>query len=136
MAKKLYYLLDEFGRFFYITDQKREDIPELIEIETDVPLSEIQTAYHGPVNGEVVVIGQNQQDIDRNRRNESFSRLNELRSLLESTDYKVIKCYEAQLLSQPLPYDIQALSQERQAWRDEINEIQAEIASLQTGGAN
>jgi hypothetical protein len=63
-------------------------------------------------------------------------RLQELISMLGSTDYKVTKCYEAQLLSQPLPYDIQALSQERQSWRDEINEIQAEIASLQTGGAN
>lgn len=133
MAKKIYYLLDEDGRFHYVTDERRDDIPELLEMETETPLSQIATHYHGPVDGQIVVMGESQRHVLARRRNEITSRLSQLRGLLESTDYQVIKCYEAQLLSQPMPYDIQALSQERQSWRDEINELEAELAPLAEG---
>ena len=48
----------------------------------------------------------------------------ELKTQLESTDYKVIKCSEAQLLGEEIPYDIVALHAERQALRDKINELE------------
>lgn len=41
---------------------------------------------------------------------------------LASSDYKVIKCMECFLLGKELPYDINALHEERQSKRDEINE--------------
>ena len=41
---------------------------------------------------------------------------------LASSDYKIIKCMECYLLGKELPYDINALHEERQAKRDEINE--------------
>ena len=49
-----------------------------------------------------------------------------LKAQLESTDYKIIKCSEAQLVGEELPYDIAALHSERQALRDRINELESE----------
>lgn len=40
---------------------------------------------------------------------------------LADGDYKVIKCMEAFLCGEPLPYDIAALRAERQALRDKVN---------------
>lgn len=54
------------------------------------------------------------------------ARIAELQSQLASTDYKIIKCSECQLAGEELPYDIVALHAERQALRDEINELQGE----------
>lgn len=53
------------------------------------------------------------------------ARIAELQSQLASTDYKIIKCSECQLAGEELPYDIVALHSERQALRDEINELEA-----------
>lgn len=46
-----------------------------------------------------------------------------LQGKLASSDYKIIKCMESQLLGQELPYDITAIHAERQALRDEINAL-------------
>ena len=43
---------------------------------------------------------------------------------LSSTDYKIIKCSEASLVGEELPYDIVALHAERQAIRNQINELE------------
>ena len=48
----------------------------------------------------------------------------ELKRQLESTDYKVIKCSECQLLGMELPYDVEELHAQRQALRDQINELE------------
>ena len=40
---------------------------------------------------------------------------------LESTDYKIIKCFECSLLNLDLPYDVKTLHAERQELRDKIN---------------
>lgn len=47
-----------------------------------------------------------------------------LKAELTSTDYKVVKCSEAQMAGEELPYDIVALHAERQALRDRINELE------------
>lgn len=51
-------------------------------------------------------------------------RVAELKAELTSTDYKIIKCSECSLAGIELPYDITALHAERQALRDEINELE------------
>lgn len=48
-----------------------------------------------------------------------------LRRSLSTTDYKVIKCMEAYLCGEELPYDIEALHAERNAQRAEINILEA-----------
>ena len=55
-------------------------------------------------------------------------RVGELKRLLADTDYKVIKCAEAQILGLDMPYDIENLQANRQAWREEINELEAKYA--------
>ena len=53
-------------------------------------------------------------------------RIAELKSELNSTDYKIIKCSECSLAGEELPYDIAELHAARQALRDEINELEGE----------
>lgn len=53
-----------------------------------------------------------------------------LESQLSKSDYKVIKCAEAQAAGSTMPYDAAALHAERQQWRDRINEIDDETARL------
>lgn len=51
-------------------------------------------------------------------------RINDLKAQLDSTDYKIIKCSECSLAGVDLPYDIAELHAQRQAIRDEINELE------------
>ena len=52
------------------------------------------------------------------------TQIGELKQRLSESDYKVTKCYECSLVGETLPYDIQALHDERQAIRDEINRLE------------
>ena len=47
-----------------------------------------------------------------------------LKDQLAQGDYKIIKCAEAQLTNEPMPYDVAELVAERNAMRDEINELE------------
>lgn len=47
-----------------------------------------------------------------------------LKAELSATDYKIIKCSEAQLMGETLPYDIAVLHAERQVLRDRINALE------------
>lgn len=51
-------------------------------------------------------------------------RIFELKQQLSESDYKIIKCYEANMIGEDLQYDIETLHTERQAIRDEINRIE------------
>lgn len=51
----------------------------------------------------------------------------ELKSQLAATDYKVIKCSEAQLAGEELPYSPVELHAERQAMRDRINVLKGSV---------
>ena len=53
----------------------------------------------------------------------------ELKAELDATDYKIIKCSECQLAGLELPYDVAALHAERQAIRDQINALEAEVGA-------
>ena len=50
---------------------------------------------------------------------------------LADSDYKIVKSYEYILVGKPLPYDMQALHEERQALRDKINALQTKINELE-----
>lgn len=55
------------------------------------------------------------------------TRLRDLKLFLLETDFKIIKCYEASLLNEPLPYNLQELIAQRKAWREEINILREQI---------
>lgn len=50
-----------------------------------------------------------------------------LKSELQESDYKVIKCAEAMCINAELPYNMTELHKERQALRDKINELESEV---------
>ena len=50
--------------------------------------------------------------------------IQDLKNALSDSDYKVAKCNEANLLGEPLPYDINSLHEDRQSKRDQINQLQ------------
>ena len=50
--------------------------------------------------------------------------------LLDKTDYKITKCYEYFMAGKTLPYDINALHEERQMYRDEINRLESTIDNI------
>ena len=50
-----------------------------------------------------------------------------LKSELQESDYKVIKCAEAMAVGAEMPYNMTALHKERQALRDKINELESEV---------
>ena len=58
--------------------------------------------------------------------------INAKKALLKKGDYKVIKCMEAQLTGNELPYNIEELAAERNAIRAEINELEAKLAEYKT----
>ncbi len=63
-------------------------------------------------------------------------RIAALKEQLSNTDYKVTKCYEYSLVGIELPYDIEALHSERQALRDQINELETLTEEGDTDGNN
>lgn len=52
------------------------------------------------------------------------NKIQDLKNELASTDYKVIKCYEASLVGEAMPYDTQELHTSRQYIRDSINALE------------
>ena len=58
-------------------------------------------------------------------RQQREARIWELKDQLAQGDYKIIKCAEAQLTGEPMPYDVATLVAERNAMREEINTLEA-----------
>ena len=55
------------------------------------------------------------------------SKIATLKDVLNSTDYRIIKCCEYSLSNLELPYDIESLHAERQALRDQINALEDQL---------
>lgn len=56
-----------------------------------------------------------------------FMEIERLKSELQESDYKVIKCAEAMAVGAGMPYDVASLHKERQELRDKINELESEV---------
>ena len=77
------------------------------------------------MQAEETQIVDNEQVVDDNGL--LLSEIERLKSELQESDYKVIKCAEAMAIGSELPYDAQALHKERQTLRDKINELESEV---------
>ena len=55
------------------------------------------------------------------------SEIERLKSELQESDYKGIKCAEAMAIGAELPYDMESLHKERQALRDKINKLEEQL---------
>ena len=65
--------------------------------------------------------------MERDRQSELILDIESLKSELQESDYKVIKCAEAMAVGAEMPYDVESLHNERQALRDKINELESEV---------
>lgn len=65
--------------------------------------------------------------MERDRQSELILDIESLKSELQESDYKVIKCAEALTIGAVMPYDVAALHKERQALRDKINELEQQL---------
>lgn len=57
---------------------------------------------------------------------ENEKKIFELKRKLTESDYQVIKNMEASLINNPLPYDMEKLHNNRQSWRNQINQLEAQ----------
>ena len=76
-----------------------------------------ETAKKEAYNGEYTIEDEQQT---------SEEQITELKAQLSATDYKIIKCSEYQLAGLDMPYDIAELHAQRQAIRDQINQLEQE----------
>ena len=60
-------------------------------------------------------------------RDRRYMEIERLKSELQASDYKVIKCAEAMAVGAEMPYNMAELHNERQALRDNINELESEV---------
>jgi hypothetical protein len=60
-----------------------------------------------------------------------YFRYHELLNFLKETDFKILKCYEAQLIGEQPPYNVNELVAQRKAWRKELNELENEENKIQ-----
>lgn len=67
----------------------------------------------------------NEQVVDDNGL--VLSEIERLKSELQESDYKVIKCAEAMAVGAEMPYDVASLHKERQALRDKINKLEQQL---------
>jgi hypothetical protein len=145
MKSKVYILIDEFDRVIRCeggyTMQNIQNIDDWILIDEGEgdKYNLCQTNYfEGGLftsdgiylykwDGTQVVL-RSEDEIEADRIEASKPSVEEqiaaLKEQLSSTDYKIIKCSEAQLVGEELPYDITALHAERQAIRNQINELE------------
>ena len=67
------------------------------------------------------------EQAEATRRKEIIRQIATLKETLQSSDYQIIKCYEYALNDLDLPYDVSELHLGRQALRDQINQLQANL---------
>ncbi|MCR5540068.1 MAG: hypothetical protein K6F71_04430 [Ruminococcus sp.] len=65
---------------------------------------------------------------------EALHKIGMLKSQLAASDYKVIKIVEYKAVNKKAPYDINEIHAERQALRDEINELEELMPTFEEGG--
>ena len=65
--------------------------------------------------------------MERDRQRELILDIESLKSELQESDYKVIKCAEAMAVFVEMPYNMTALHKERQALRDKINKLEQQL---------
>lgn len=113
-----------------IEDQRTERLDDLATFKEFVPsvfmgeLGEYDTPKPYYIEeGESVI---QKWEVISNDPAKIASKISSLKSELEGSDYKVMKCYEATIAkSEEMPYDTNELIESRQANRGEINRLEA-----------
>ena len=113
----------KYNLYFEINRGTKEN-PQIEEILAPkvVPWNEVaeEIAKEEAHNGEYTIE-------DYNVEKTPTEQIAELKEQLSATDYKIIKCSECQLVGEEMPYNIVELHIERQAIRNEINNLEQSL---------
>jgi hypothetical protein len=119
--------------FYYISNYTNEKVDEN-QIEIDIP-EEYQDIFGRKFMFFKIIdnnlIYDNQSNLNNLAKKPKYKQLSYLKNLLQETDYKIIKCYEASMRQLPLPYNLEELAAQRDAWRAEINQLEEELKELE-----
>lgn len=96
---------------YSIIVSNKEDLNNDIEINFDIYLAQAK---------------ENENNIRKN------TKIDNLKTSLNNSDYQVIKCFENYMLNSVLPYDFSSLLSDRISWRDEINNIESDSLTIDT----
>jgi hypothetical protein len=126
MIKTYLYAQDEHNR---ITDIHEENEETLLQygaylkgdFESSL-VSKLNLGYDSIINGKIVHIGLVASEIKKINENQKLARIQDLKQLLIETDWKVV--VNAERIQEGLPPKYPNLHKERQAWRDEINQLE------------
>ena len=105
----------------------RDDFTFDEETEIGLDAEPSQGFYHPKWDGSQWIEGLTQAEVDSIKIVPTEQQISDFKSQLESTDYKIIKCSECQLVGKEMPYDITELHAERQEIRDNINILEASV---------
>lgn len=122
--KKIIYLLVSEDNYVYGYQEEKIEADYAKEYEVDENFHQFYLTNLGKLyfKNNQLIIGVDKEEI--------IKKINELLIKLGDTDYQIIKCYEAQLLNEDMPYNLQELLSQRKAWREEINNLQFQIAMI------
>jgi hypothetical protein len=126
--KTYYYALDNLKRINHITDEV-VSYYETVEL-TEEQYKSVRLGHTGVVDGQLVEIGQNDYEKQQAWFINTHEQLQYLKEQLAHTDWQVIVNHELKALGQPAKYDEQQLHDTRQAWRDDINVLEQQIANI------
>lgn len=112
----------------YLIDENRFIIPQYIEADDkDTPSNFIsfETELKGLDTDRYKVLDDKGVVLMRFEPNqEMLDEIEGLKAALVHDDYKITKCYEAQLLGRDMPYDVATLVEGRQKMRVRINDLE------------
>jgi hypothetical protein len=133
MKKNYLYAVDEKNRLTEIYEENEQTLLKYYYYlkgefeENDV--NNIIFNEHGVIDGKIIYIGIDQERKKREELTAKKDRIIELKTFLLETDWKVI--VNSELIQQGLAPKYENLHTERQAWRDEINQLEFEISMLE-----
>ena len=123
----MYYVLFNFGTYFTGCFSQDTNLIGSVILDTIPPMDDPDKICCYRYNGLGYELDnvKYQAVLDAKNVESVLEQVTKLKHQLSESDYKVIKCYEAQLTSEPLPYDITPLITDRQRIRDEINILES-----------
>jgi hypothetical protein len=132
MKKNYLYAVDENNRLTEIYEENEKTLlkhPHYLKGEFEENnVKNIVFGEHGVLDGEIIYIGIDQEGKKRDELTAKKDRIIELKTFLLETDWKVI--VNSELIQEGLTPKYQNLHTQRQAWRDEINQLEFEISML------
>ncbi len=127
--KEYGYMEGDYLRSRFVNDEeiaKVNDVWKPVDVIDDSKLTQVDGRVVVPVPYDAGdhIAYKYVEKVDRGGIRQEIARL---KQELTDSDYKVIKCYEAQLLGKEQPYDIKTVSADRQTIRDKINELETQL---------